>query len=77
MFNDDIYARHHRGSTPSIENPERRLEDWMRSCRSLDQHPYSLSEIQLLRQCVVPRIEFKHREHSAVIPEIGDGPCNN
>jgi hypothetical protein len=60
---NDIYARHHRGSSPSFEEgPTRRLEDWMRSCRSLDQHPYSLSEIQSLRQCVVPRIEFKHRE---------------
>jgi hypothetical protein len=62
MFNDDIYTRHHRGSSPSFEEPSRRLEDWMRSCRSLDQHPYSLLEIQLLRQCAVPKIEFTHRE---------------
>jgi hypothetical protein len=61
MFNDDIYTRHHRGSSPSFEEPARRLEDWMRSCRSLDQHPYSLSEIQLLRQCTVPKIEFLDR----------------
>ncbi len=62
MFNDDIYARHRRGSSPSFEEPTRRLEDWMRSCRSLDQHPYSLSEIQSLKQCAVPNIDFTHRE---------------
>jgi len=62
MFNDDIYARHHRGSSPSFEVPAGRLEDWMRSCRSIDQHPYSLLEIQSLMPCAVPKIEFTHRE---------------
>ena len=34
----------------------------MRSLRSIDQHPYSLSDIQSLRQCVVSKIEFSNRE---------------
>jgi hypothetical protein len=58
MFNTDIYAKHHRGSSPPSQNPMTRLEDWMRSCRSIDQHPYDLSDIEMLRQCVVPKIEF-------------------
>jgi hypothetical protein len=62
MQNDDIYARHHRGSSPMIQTPTRRLEDWMRSLRSIDQHPYDLSDIQSLRQCVVPKIEFQDHE---------------
>jgi hypothetical protein len=58
MFNDNIYTRHHRGSSPPFHNSEQRLEDWMRSCRSIDQHPYNLSDIETLRQCSVSKIEF-------------------
>jgi hypothetical protein len=62
MFNTDIYAKHHRGSSPPMQNPITRLEDWMKSCRSIDQHPYNLSDIEMLRQCVVPKIDFYGHE---------------
>ena len=62
MLNTDIYAKHHRGSSPPSKYPMTRLEDWMKSCRSIDQHPYDLSDIEMLRQCVVPKINFYETE---------------
>ena len=64
MRDDDIYAKHHRGSSPPFQKSARRLEDWMKSLRSIDQHPYNLSDIQSLRQCVVPRSELQDHESS-------------
>lgn len=59
MYDDNVYARHHRGSSPPYQsNTNRRLEDWMRSCRSIDQHTYNLSDIETLRQLAVPKIEL-------------------
>jgi hypothetical protein len=58
MYDDNIYARHHRGSSPPYQNSYIRLEDWMRSCRSIDQHPYNLTDIETLRQFSGLKIEF-------------------
>ena len=58
MFDNDIYAKHHRGSSPPSKSPVVRLEDWMKSCRSIDQHSNNLPEVEMLRQCEIPKIEF-------------------
>jgi hypothetical protein len=74
MFNDNICSRHHRGSSPPYQEqePKRRLEDWMRSCRSIDQHPYNLSDIETLRQCKSPRFEIPVSGKSINDPILDD-----
>jgi hypothetical protein len=50
MQNDYYYAKHHRGSSPPFQKSQRGFDDWVRSLRSIDQHPYDMTDIQMLEQ---------------------------
>jgi len=52
MHYDYLYAKHQRRITPPFHKSKRGLDDWMRSFRSIDQHPYDLLEIQSLKEQV-------------------------
>jgi hypothetical protein len=66
MHHECFYAKHVKGNPPPFQKSKRGLDDWMRSLRSLDQHPYNLSDIQSLKQCVVSKIDFSDRESDNV-----------
>jgi hypothetical protein len=66
MQNDYRYAKHQKGKYPPFQKSKRGIDDWMRSLRSIDQHPYDLSDIQSLKQCVVSQIECLNREFDNV-----------
>ena len=66
MHYDYLYAKHFKGNPPPFQKSKRGLDDWIRSLRSIDQHPYDLSDIQSLKQCVVSQIEFQDSESDHV-----------
>ncbi len=50
MRYDYLYAKHQRGSPPPFQKSKRGFDDWVKSFRSIDQHPYDMSDIQLFEQ---------------------------
>ena len=66
MHYDYLYAKHYKGNPPPFQKSKRGLDDWINSLRSIDQHPYDLSDIQSLKQCVVSKIEFRDSESDNV-----------
>ncbi len=76
MFNDSTFMRRHRGSSPPDPERERILEEWMKNCRSVDQHPYDMSEIEMLKQCTLPMPDFsdKNPEKKEAPVEPDNGP---
>jgi hypothetical protein len=66
MHYDYLYAKHYKGNPPPFQKSKRGLDDWIRSLQSIDQHPYDLSDIQSLKQCVASKIEFPDREYDNV-----------
>lgn len=66
MRYDYLYAKHQKGRFPPFQKSKRGLDDWMRSLRSIDQHPYDLLDIQSLKQCVASKIKFPDRESDNV-----------
>ena len=74
MQNDYRYAKHQKGKYPPFQKSKRGIDDWMRSLRSIDQHPYDLSDIQSLKQCVVSQIECLNRESDDVHRDHEQGP---
>ena len=61
MRNDYLYAKHQKGRYPPFQKSKRGIDDWMRSLRSIDQHPYDVSDIQSLKQCAVSKVEFSNQ----------------
>ena len=55
MRNNPFTMKHQRGSSPPFHKSERGFDDWVRNLRSIDQHPYDLSEIQSLKEQVALR----------------------
>ena len=66
MHYDYLYAKHYKGNPPSFQKSKRGLDDLIRRLRSIDQHPYDLSDIQSLKQCVGSKIEFQDSESDHV-----------
>ena len=52
MRYDYLYAKHYRGNPPPFQKSKRGFDDWVRSLRSIDQHPYDLLEIQSFKEQV-------------------------
>jgi hypothetical protein len=50
MRYDHLYAKHQKRISPPFRKSKRGFDDWVRSLRSVDQHPYDMSEIQCLQQ---------------------------
>lgn len=50
MRYDYLYAKHLKGNPPPFRKSKRGFDDWVRSLRSIDQHPYDMLEIQLFQQ---------------------------
>jgi hypothetical protein len=50
MRYDYLYAKHQRASSLPFQKSKRGFDDWVRSFRSVDQHPYDMSDIQLFEQ---------------------------
>ncbi len=67
MHYDYLYAKHQKGKFPPFQKSKRGLDDWMRSLRSIDQHPYDLSDIQSLKHCVASKIEYSDSEFGNVV----------
>jgi hypothetical protein len=62
MRNEYLYAKHQKGKYPPFQKSKRGIDDWMRSLRSIDQHPYDMSDIQSLKHCVVSQNGYSHHE---------------
>ena len=49
MRHDHLYAKHQKRISPPFRKSKRGFDDWVRNLRSIDQHPYDISEIQLFQ----------------------------
>jgi hypothetical protein len=50
MVSDYYYAKHQKGNPPPFQKSKRGFDDWVKSFQSIDQHPYSILDIQLFVQ---------------------------
>jgi hypothetical protein len=75
MRHDYRYAKHHRGSSAPCHTSKRGFDDWVRSLRSIDQHPYDLSDIQSLRQYAVPKNVIS--DHESHVKYVHNGPAEH
>jgi hypothetical protein len=62
MRHDFLYAKHHKTHSAPFHKSLQGFDDWVRSLRSLDQHTYDVSDIQLLRQYAVSKNEIPDHE---------------
>lgn len=77
MRYDHLYAKHQKRISPPFRKSKRGFDDWVRSLRSVDQHPYDMSEIQLFQQESDQRKKtalwetgFKHQSINATEPQL-------
>jgi hypothetical protein len=61
---EHYFEKHQRGSSP-LQKPKLVLSDWMKSCRSIDQHPYDVWEIQSFRDLTA--LEKKTNQESGLM----------